>query len=66
MPAFGRYILPLLNGEGNDWPEEVFVQISEAQVGRAVRTQRWKYCVDAPDKTGNQDSGSDQYVEQSI
>ena len=60
----GRSVLPLLSGECEDWPEEVFVQISEAQVGRAVRTQRWKYCVDAPDKSGGQDAGSDTYVEQ--
>lgn len=49
----GRSILPLLNGRRHnnrlDWPEEVFVQISEAQTGRAVRTHRWKYGVDAPD-----------------
>ncbi|MDP6039177.1 MAG: sulfatase-like hydrolase/transferase [Candidatus Latescibacteria bacterium] len=60
----GRSILPLVKGDREGWPEEVFVQISEAQVGRAVRTQRWKYCVDAPDKNGGQDAGSDTYVEQ--
>ena len=60
----GRSILPLLRGERKGWPEEVFVQISEAQVGRAVRTRRWKYCVDAPDKKGGLDPGSDRYVEQ--
>ncbi len=60
----GRSILPLTRGERDDWPEEVFVQISEAQVGRAVRTHRWKYCVDAPDKKGGQDPGSESYVEQ--
>ena len=60
----GRSILPLLRGETDDWPEEVFVQISEAQVGRAVRTQRWKYGVDAPNKGGGKDAGSDVYVEQ--
>lgn len=48
----GRSILPLLRGERGDWPEEVFVQISEAQTGRAVRTKRWKYGVDAPGETG--------------
>ncbi len=60
----GRSVLPLTVGEGEDWPEEVFVQISEAQVGRAVRTRRWKYGVDAPEKNGGQDAGSDRYVEQ--
>ena len=48
----GRSILPLLRGQAVDWPEEVFIQISESQVGRAVRTRRWKYGVDAPDKNG--------------
>ena len=44
----GRSILPLTRGETEEWPEEVFVQVSEAQVGRAVRTHRWKYGVAAP------------------
>ena len=39
------------------------MQISEAEVGRAVRTQRWKYGVVAPDKNGSVDMGSDRYVE---
>ncbi len=74
----GRSILPLLrNGAQNKalphnsaapdkeaWPDDLFVQISEAQVGRAVRTQRWKYCVDAPDKNGNQDPAAERYVDQ--
>ena len=60
----GRSIMPLLNGKTGDWPEEVFVQISEAQVGRAIRTERWKYGVDAPDKHPMNDSASDTYVEQ--
>ena len=49
---------------GRDWPEEVFVQISEAQVGRAIRTKKWKYSVYAPDKSGGRDPGSDVYVEE--
>lgn len=60
----GRSLLPLLNGDAPDWPEEVFIQISESQVGRAIRTRRWKYGVDAPDKHGWNDAGSDHYVEQ--
>lgn len=60
----GHSLMPLLRGDNTDWPEEVFVQISEAQVGRAVRTQRWKYGVDAPDKNGGRDAGSSRYVEQ--
>ncbi|MGB5048003.1 MAG: sulfatase-like hydrolase/transferase [Caldilineaceae bacterium] len=60
----GRSVLPLVNREAVDWPEEAFIQISESQVGRAVRTKRWKYGVTAPDKQGSQDAGSDEYVEQ--
>ena len=62
--AAGRSILPLLNGGGSDWPDDVFIQISESQVGRAIRTKRWKYGVDAPDCDGIQDSASPRYEEQ--
>jgi arylsulfatase A-like enzyme len=60
----GRSILPLVNRQPVEWPEEVFIQISESQVGRAVRTQRWKYSVTAPDKSGWSDSVSDRYMEE--
>ncbi len=60
----GQSILPLVNREKVEWPDEVFVQISESQVARAIRTDRWLYCVDAPDKNGSIDSDSDRYVEQ--
>ena len=60
----GRSLMPLLRGGGADWPTEVFVQISEAQVGRAVRTHRWKYGVDAPGEQGRDVAGADLYEEQ--
>ena len=55
--------MPLLGGRGRgaDWPGEVFVQISEAQTGRAVRTERWKYGVDAPGERG---PWAERFVEQ--
>ena len=59
----GRSILPLLRGEAADWPEEVYVQISESEVARAIRTHRWKYGVVAPDKEPWADPVSDRYVE---
>ena len=46
-----------------DWPEEVFLQISESQVGRAIRTKRWKYAVTAPDADRKSAPDSDVYVE---
>jgi len=60
----GHSILPLLRRETEDWPEELFVQISEAQVGRAVRTSRWKYSVKAPDTIRGTGAGSDVYEEE--
>ncbi|MDD9266789.1 sulfatase-like hydrolase/transferase [Paenibacillus sp. GCM10023248] len=60
----GRSILPLLRGERADWPEEVLVQISESQVGRAIRTKRWKYSVSAPHLDGNRIKGSEAYTEE--
>jgi uncharacterized sulfatase len=37
------------------WPQEVFVQISESQVGRAIRTSKWKYSVVSPKQKGQWD-----------
>jgi arylsulfatase A-like enzyme len=59
----GRSILPLVRHEPVDWPEEVFIQVSESQVGRALRTQRWKYSVVAPRRDGNRDPAAERYVE---
>jgi uncharacterized sulfatase len=44
----GRPLQGLIDGSAKDWPQDVFVQISESSCGRAVRTGRWTYCVEAP------------------
>ncbi len=62
----GRSIMPLLTGADANWPDEVFIQISESQVGRAIRSRRWKYAVTAPDKDGWDDMNSDAYVESEL
>jgi len=62
----GRSIRPLLNEHfrsSNDWPDDVFAQVSESQVGRVVRTARWKYSVTDPTKNGWKESASDRYTE---
>lgn len=59
----GRSFMPLVNGE-KDWPEEVFIQISESQVGRSIRTKKWKYSVSDPTKDSVHDSKSDHYIEE--
>ncbi len=60
----GRSILPLLHGASATWPGEVFIQISESQIGRAIRTARWKYSVSVPGVSGNSAPGADEYVEE--
>ncbi len=59
----GSSILSLLQRRTDDWQTDVFLQISESQCGRAIRTERWKYAVHAPDK-GGATAYADRYVEQ--
>lgn len=62
----GRSLLPLLRREPRGWPDDVLIQISESQVGRAVRTHRWKYAVIAPDMDAERDRDSDHYIESEL
>jgi arylsulfatase A-like enzyme len=61
----GNTLQNLMDNEQCSWPEEVFLQISEDHVGRAVRTHRWKYEVWVPESLGAPASGpgSDTYTE---
>lgn len=66
----GHSFLPLLSrpagtlgADAPAWPQEIFVQISESQVGRAIRTKRWKYSVEATDADPVADSAADVYQE---
>jgi len=59
----GRSLMPLARGERVDWPEDVFLQISESEVGRTLRTRKWKYSVYAPDRHPWNDSASPVYEE---
>ncbi len=57
-----RPLQGLVDGAVTDWTEDVFMQISESQCGRAIRTKKWKYSVRAPEKKGS-DPDSEVYVE---
>ncbi len=59
----GRSIMPLTRGDRADWPGDIFVQISESHVGRAIRTRRWKYSVRAPTEDVQPGSTSGVYRE---
>jgi uncharacterized sulfatase len=59
----GKSLQQLVAGTAVDWRKEVFIQISESHVGRAVRTPRWTYSVRARGKNGVAVSCSDEYTE---
>lgn len=68
----GHSAMPLLEAPrtGSDrraadasWPDHVFVQISEAQTGRAVRTHRWKYGVSHIDPARPDDRPSAEFAD---
>ncbi len=60
----GSSLKRLVAGEAPEWKDEVFIQISESQVGRAIRTKDWCYSVYAPDKNPWLHMDSRVYVEQ--
>jgi arylsulfatase A-like enzyme len=57
----GRSLTRLLAGEA--WPNEVYIEISEDHIGRAIRDRRWKYSVAAPKEHCDDHGSSDLYVE---
>jgi arylsulfatase A-like enzyme len=59
----GRSLLPVVRGVPDPRPDDVLVQISESQVGRALRTPRWKYAVEAPGADGWATPAADRYVD---
>lgn len=59
----GRSLLP--SARQNQTPRtHVFAQISESQVGRCIRTRRWKYSVSAKESDGWSESAADAYEEE--
>ena len=60
----GISFLPLARGDSSGRPDDAFIQISESQVGRAVRTRRWKYSVYAPDGRPRADAAATRYREE--
>lgn len=59
----GRPLQALVDGRAHNWEEDVFLQISESQVGRAIRTRKWKYAVRDYSKDGWKQAESDRYEE---
>lgn len=58
----GQSILPLLHG-GAKGREGVLIQTSEIELGRTIRTERWKYGVTAPQCDPLADTEATEYTE---
>jgi arylsulfatase A-like enzyme len=48
----GRSAMPLLSGQTSGWRNEVFINLAEWVVGRALRTERWTYAVASTQRKG--------------
>jgi len=48
--------------KGMDWEDNAYIQISESQIGRAVRTKEWKLGVTAADPDGPRDGVGGEYT----
>lgn len=59
----GKNILPLLSDPAARaaWRNEVFIQISQSETARAIRTPDWTYVALAPDANTGAESGSATY-----
>jgi arylsulfatase A-like enzyme len=59
----GRNFMPLLDRKIEGWPNEVLVQITESQIGRALRTPEWTYAVVDRQSPSRRGPSSDRYDE---
>jgi hypothetical protein len=59
----GNPLQKLVEGALDGWPDCIFAQVSETQVGRVIRTKDWKFSVRAPGLKGPDYSKSRVYME---
>jgi len=59
----GRSFTRLARGDNSGWRNEVFIQTREVQLGRIIRTERWKYCVWDPENRNRNQPHSTHYTE---
>jgi len=62
----GKSVLPLVNKTSKKWENEIFIQISESQLARSLRTEKWKYCIADQDSNGSDKPSSNQYTETNL
>jgi arylsulfatase A-like enzyme len=59
-------LMDLVRGKTAAWRNEVYIQMREEALGRALRTEQWKYCVFDPTASDPKQPWSDHYVERHL
>ena len=59
----GTSLLPSAHGESTGGENQVYIEISEAGIGRALRTRRWTYCIETHDEAASLGGSSETYTE---
>ncbi len=59
----GRPLQPLAAGDASGWPDSVYIQITGAGQGRAIRTKRWTYAIAPPPDAPARQGIYDRYIE---
>jgi arylsulfatase A-like enzyme len=62
----GRSLMNLVRGNTAGWRNEVYIQMREEALGRALRTEQWKYCVFDPTVTDPKQPWSEHYQERHL
>ena len=62
----GKSLMSLVRGRTAGWRNEVYIQMREEALGRAIRTEQWKYCVFDPTATDPKQPWSEHYVERHL
>ena len=62
----GKSLMELVRGKSDGWRDEVYIQMREEALGRAIRTEQWKYCVFDPDAADPKQPWSTKYVERHL
>lgn len=59
----GHSAIPIINRKSDTWTDCAFIQISESQIGRAIRTNKWKYSVENNELDSKEFNCAEEYTE---
>jgi arylsulfatase A-like enzyme len=66
LEATGGQAAPGMQPSLMHFRDEIYIQMREEALGRAIRTEQWKYCVFDPDAKDPQQPWSEHYIERHL